>query len=73
MDITGCPTSNFDFKDESNKTLIDDGTLFNNILHYDEQNFCISVSTPGEDLWADTRKDAMLDSGLVAAHSYSII
>ena len=53
MDLTGCPTSNFDFKEESNQKIIKDGTVFNDILHYDEQNFCISASTAGEDLWAD--------------------
>ena len=36
MDLTGCPTLNFDFSDSSIESMINDGTLFNKIKEFDE-------------------------------------
>ena len=73
MDLTGCPTTNIDFVDQANKKIIDDGTLFKMIHEYDEQNFCISASTPGEDLWAESKTDDIKDDGLISGHAYAIL
>ena len=36
MDLTGCPTLFIEFNESSNQQMVEDGTLYDNILYYDE-------------------------------------
>lgn len=72
MDLTGCPSSNYDFQSEKVKKLIENGELFKEMLKFDEQGFLISASTPGEDRWTESGGPNK-QGGLVPGHAYSII
>lgn len=39
---------------------------------YENKRYCMSVSTPGEEIWADSESQ-ILDSGLLSGHSYTIL
>ena len=41
-------------------------------MKYDENKWLISASTPGEDLWTES-KGPDKNEGLVAGHAYSVI
>jgi len=72
IDLTGCPSTNYDFTKPKVIKMIENGELFNEMLKFDEQGYLLSASTPGEDRW--TGKNAeMPDSGLVPGHAYSVI
>ena len=47
MDLTGCPTTNFSFKDEKVTEMIENGRLWTMIKQYDKEGFIMSGGTPG--------------------------
>jgi calpain-15 len=47
MDMTGAPCITIRFDDSSVKKKIRSGELWRQVLRYDEENFCLSASTPG--------------------------
>jgi calpain-15 len=48
MDMTGAPCITIRFDDSSVKKKISSGELWRQVLCYDEENFCLSASTPGD-------------------------
>ena len=53
IDLTGCPTISYDFKDEYVDALIKNDEFWSLIKHFDEEGYLISASTPGEDRWTE--------------------
>ena len=47
MDLTGCPTTTFNFKDDSVSKMIQNGKLWNMMKHFDKSGYLISGGTPG--------------------------
>ena len=72
MDLTGCPTRNYEFDNEDVKTMIKEDYLWPLLRHYDDDGCMLSASTPGEDRWTDNRGSTP-KGGLVAGHAYSVI
>ena len=72
IDLTGCPSTNYDFTKPSVIKMIENGDLFKEMIRFDEQGYLLSASTPGEDRW--TGKNAEVPAGgLVPGHAYSVI
>lgn len=72
MDLTGCPTLNFDFTSEESKKLIQEDKLWEILKRYDNEGSLISASTAGEDRWSETAKPNR-KGGLVPGHAYTVI
>ena len=72
MDLTGFPTSNHDLTSTDVQNKIKDGSLFKDLRDFESKKYCLSVSTPGEEMWADSESQ-ILDSGLLAGHSYTVL
>lgn len=72
MDLTGCPTLNYEFDNEDVKAMIKEEYLWPMLRHYDDDGCMLSASTPGEDRWTDNRGSTP-KGGLVAGHAYSVI
>lgn len=53
MDLTGCPSSNYDFTVDKVKKMVESGELFKQMVAFDENGFLLSASTPGEDRWTE--------------------
>jgi hypothetical protein len=47
MDLTGCPTTNFSFKDDNVIEMINNGKLWKMIKQYDKEGYIMSGGTPG--------------------------
>jgi calpain-15 len=72
IDLTGCPSSTYDFQTDKVKALIENGWLFNEMLRFDEVGFLLSASTDGEDRWTESGGPDK-KGGLVPGHAYSVI
>lgn len=75
IDLTGCPSINYNFQDEYVTTLIDNGEFWEILKQYDDEGFLMSASTTGEDRWTefggpDHNADGV---GLVPGHAYTIL
>lgn len=53
MDLTGCPTTSFDFKDPKVKELARNGKLWNMLKTFDKEGYIMAGGTPGEDMWSE--------------------
>lgn len=74
MDLTGAPYKSFRLDDPDVKKQIDNGELWALLLHFDKQNFIMSASTPGEDVYTETgKRPGKNGTGLVAGHAYTLI
>eukprot|EP00607_Mallomonas_marina_P005329 CAMPEP_0182437996 /NCGR_PEP_ID=MMETSP1167-20130531/85437_1 /TAXON_ID=2988 /ORGANISM="Mallomonas Sp, Strain CCMP3275" /LENGTH=588 /DNA_ID=CAMNT_0024631137 /DNA_START=55 /DNA_END=1821 /DNA_ORIENTATION=- len=77
IDLTGDPFENYDFSDESVKSMISDGSLFNKLKEYDEQGDLMTVSTPGDDVYTERGGQSLSLSsnlrGLIPGHAYTLI
>lgn len=74
MDFTGCPTTCIVFEEEEAKVLIENGTLWEEIKLFDEEGYLLSLSTPGEDRWAEQGfNEEEEERGLMPGHSYTIV
>lgn len=47
MDLTGAPCKEIDFNKDDIKGQIADGSLWNRLKHYDEENYVMAVSSIG--------------------------
>ena len=56
-DLTGCPSMSLNFSDRQVKDLANTGKLWKLIKHYDDEGYLITAGTPGEDMWADGKRD----------------
>lgn len=54
IDLTGCPSTNYDFKNQKVEKMLASGELFREMLKFDEYGYLLSASTPGEDKWTET-------------------
>jgi calpain-15 len=53
IDLTGCPSTTYDFTNAKVKIMIDNGQLFKEMMHFDNDGYLLSASTPGEDRWTE--------------------
>jgi calpain-15 len=72
MDLTGCPTSYFDFEDEQVRAMIASGQLWQMMKTFDEEGFVMSVSSPGEDQSVENPRTA-LPHGILPGHAYTLL
>lgn len=72
MDLTGCPTTYFDFEDEQVRAMISSGQFWMMIKEFDEEGFLMSVSSPGEDRWSENPQHK-LPNGIVPGHAYTLL
>lgn len=73
MDLTGCPTISYYFKDEIVQKEIEKGIMWLNIKDHFDDGFLMCASTSGEERWSDVNFLETVPSGLLPGHSYSII
>jgi calpain-15 len=74
LDLTGCPTFTMVFDEEDVKNKVENNTLWEDIKGFEEEGYLLSVSTPGEDRWADQGwGDDEESSGLSPGHAYTIL
>jgi hypothetical protein len=73
MDLTGCPTTSFNFKDDKVKTMITNGKLWSMMKVFDKEGYVMGAGTPGEDMFTETGGKADETGGLVPGHAYSVI
>lgn len=73
IDLTGCPSRNIRFDLPETKAKIASGALWRELCHYDEENFLMSASTPGEDHLTESGRFAKSPTGLIAGHAYTLI
>ena len=52
--------------------MIGDGDFWKKLVSFDEHNYLISASTPGEDRWTEQGRKEKED-GLCPGHAYSVI
>lgn len=72
IDLTGCPTTNYDFTKPLQQERIKNGQLWADLMDYDNNGYLISASTPGEDRWTEVGGPDKA-GGLVPGHAYSLI
>eukprot|EP00742_Colponemidia_sp_Colp-10_P006128 GILJ01006558.1.p1 GENE.GILJ01006558.1~~GILJ01006558.1.p1 ORF type:complete len:814 (-),score=130.82 GILJ01006558.1:164-2605(-) len=75
MDLTGCPSSNYNFADEDVQSLINSGEFWRMLVQWDADGYLMSASTPGEDRWTETggNPNSEESRGLVPGHAYTVI
>jgi calpain-15 len=75
MDLTGCPTISYNFKDDKVKQMISQGKLWEMLKYYDEEGYIITGGTPPEDLLAEENNEGeeKKSNGLIPGHAYSVI
>ena len=74
LDLTGCPTSALVFDDDDVKPRVDNNSLWEELRSFEEEGYLLSVSTPGEDRWADQGwGDEEENNGLAPGHSYALL
>ena len=74
MDLTGAPAAKVSFAQEDVQAQIADGRLWKRITEWDDRQFLITASTPGEDKWSeDGGGGPAAGPGLVPGHAYSVI
>ena len=74
LDLTGCPTLSLTFDDDDVKNRIESASFWEEVKTYEDEGYLLSVSTPGEDRWADQGwVDDEENSGLSPGHSYTIL
>lgn len=73
IDLTGCPSKNIRFDLPEVKAKVASGQLWRELCQYDEENFLMSASTPGEDHVTEGGRFAKSSTGLIAGHAYTLI
>ncbi len=53
LDLTGCPSINYDLDDEYVQHFIENGQFWELIRYFDEEGYLLAFSTPGEGRWID--------------------
>ena len=54
IDLTGAPYKTIRFEDEDVQKTIKNGELWRNLVHWDQEGFIMSASTPGEDIYTES-------------------
>jgi calpain-15 len=73
MDLTGCPTTTFSFKDQNVQDMIRSGKLWALMKQYDKEGYIMSGGTPGEDTMTENQDSNQQKGGLIPGHAYSVI
>lgn len=73
IDLTGSPSRVIRFDDPAVKDKLQNGQLWREITKYDEENFIMSASTPGEDHVTENGRFGKSSTGLIAGHAYTLI
>ena len=77
IDLTGCPGTRYDFSAEDIQEKIHNGDLFALMKEFDERQYLLSASTPGEDRWSDVGGAPVAGeagcTGLVHGHAYTVL
>jgi len=66
-DLTGCPTTTYDFEKTDNKE-----ALWAKIVAMDAKGALIAAATAGQDMWTEARRPNQ-EGGLVPGHAYTVI
>ena len=72
MDLTGCPTTSYEFSDDKVKDMIKSGKLWEYIKTFDKAGYIMCGGTPGKDMWTESGGPDK-KGGIVPGHAYSII
>ena len=72
IDLTGCPTISITFEEEEGQEKINDGSLWRDLMRFDEEGALISSATPGVDEWTE-KGGPDKKGGLVPGHAYTVI
>lgn len=51
MDLTGCPTSSYNLRDDFVQHFIQNGQFWELIKYFHNEGYMLSMSTPGEERW----------------------
>jgi len=73
MDLTGCPTTSYSFKDEKVKQMIDSGKFWELMKHFDDEGYLLTGGTPAEEMWSELPQSEKTVNGIIPGHAYSII
>ncbi|OMJ87011.1 hypothetical protein SteCoe_11338 [Stentor coeruleus] len=73
IDLTGCPTLSYNFKDENIKKDIEKGIMWLNIKDHFDDGYLICASTTGDERWGDVNYMESLTAGLIPGHGYALI
>ena len=68
MDMTGAPCKTIRFDDSTVVPKIESGQLWRDLMFYDQENYIMSASTPGEDTFTETGNRP---GRLHCAHAYA--
>jgi len=53
LDLTGCPTINYDLEDEYVKHFIENGQFWELLKYFDDEGYLMAFSSYGESRWVD--------------------
>ena len=70
MDLTGCPTISYNFKDDKVQTMVQQGKLWELLKYYDDEGYIITGGTPSEE---EAKENNYQSNGLIPGHAYAII
>lgn len=73
IDLTGAPYRDIRFSEPANQEKIREGTLWEDLLHYDLQGYIMSCSTGGVDTFTESGGRPAGSCGLVPGHAYTLI
>ncbi|OMJ86345.1 hypothetical protein SteCoe_12132 [Stentor coeruleus] len=73
IDLTGCPTLSYNFKDENTKKDIEKGIMWLNIKDHFDDGYLICACTIGDERWGDVNYMESLPAGLMPGHGYALI
>jgi calpain-15 len=73
MDMTGAPTESYRFDDIDVKAQIDSGDMWKKLVKFDQNNYLMTLSTPGEDQLTESNDRPETEGGLVSGHAYTLL
>lgn len=75
IDLTGCPSTYYNFDDEDVLEIIKSGRLWDILKIGEEEGYLMSASTEGEERWEDLGITGEDDGNgnLLPGHSYTIL
>lgn len=73
-DLTGCPTTSFNLKDDKVRHMIDSGKFWDLVTHFQDECYLLTGSTAPQDMWTEQGTPAPgMDRGMMPGHSYTVL